>query len=85
LFIFDGTTCLSKECANITILSNLKSVNNSVEEKTDEPPQKKSTGSLTMWHKHLGHVAKATVKKLFKKQMVKGIEIDEYDDKDETH
>ena len=85
LFIFDSTTYLSKECANVTILSNLKSVNDSVEEKTDEPLQKKSTGSLTMWHKHLGHVAKATVKKLFKKQMVKGIEIDEHDDEDETH
>ena len=45
LFIFDGTTCLPKEHANVTILSNLKSVNNSVEEKMDEPPQKKSTGS----------------------------------------
>ena len=45
LFIFDGTTCLLKEHANVIILSNLKSVNDSVEEKTDEPPQKKSTGS----------------------------------------
>ena len=51
----------------------------------DEPPQKKSTGSLTTWHKRLGHVAKATVKKLSKKQMVKGMEIDEHDDEDETH
>ena len=85
LFIFDGTTCLSEECANVTILSNLKSVNDSVEEKMDEPPQKKSTGSLTMWHKCLRHVAKATVKKLFKKQMVKGMEIDEHDNEDETH
>jgi len=70
LFIFDSTTCLPKEYANVTILSNLKSVNDNVEEKMDELPQKKSTGSLTTWHKHLGHVAKATVKKLFKKQMV---------------
>jgi len=85
LFIFDNTTCLPKECANITILSNLKLVNNSVEEKTDELPQKKSTDSLTKWHKHLGYVAKATVKKLFKKQMVKGMEIDRHDDKNETH
>ena len=85
LFIFDGTTCLPKECANVTILSNLKSVNDSIEEKTDEPPQKKSTGSLTIWHKHLGHVAKATVKKLFKKQMVKRTKIDKHDNEDETH
>jgi len=85
LFIFDGTTCLPKEHANITILSNLELVNDSVEEKIDEPPQKKSIGSLTTWHKCLGHVAKATVKKLSKKQMVKGMEIDEHDDKDETH
>ena len=85
LFIFDGTTCLPEECANITILSNLKLVNDSVEEKMDEPPQKKSTGSLTTWHKCLGHIAKATVKKLSKKQMVKGMEIDEHDDEDETH
>jgi len=74
-----------KEHANITILSNLESVNDSIEEKMDEPPQKKSISSLTMWHKCLGHVAKAIVKKLFKKQMVKGIEINEHDDKDETH
>ena len=47
LFIFDSTTCHLKEHANVTILSNLESVNNSVEEKTDELPQKKSTGSLT--------------------------------------
>ena len=85
LFIFDGTTCLSKEYANVTILSNLESVNDSIEEKTDELPQKKFTGSLTMWHKHLGHVTKATVKKLFKEQMVKGIEINKHDGKDETH
>ena len=85
LFIFDGTTCLSKKYANITILSDLELVNDNVEEKMDEPPQKKSTGSLTMWHKHLGHVALATVKKLFKKQMVKGMEIDKHDDKNETH
>ena len=85
LFIFDGTTCLPEKCANITILSDLKLVNDSVEEKMDEPSQKKSTGSLTMWHKHLRHVAKATVKKLSKKQMVKGMEIDEHDDEDETH
>jgi len=71
LFIFDGTTCLPEEHANITILSDLELVNDSVEKKMDEPPQKKSTGSLTTWHKHLGHVAKATVKKLSKKQMVK--------------
>jgi len=51
----------------------------------DEPPQKKSTGSLTTWHKCLEYVAKATVKKLFKKWMVKGMEINEHDDKDETH
>ena len=76
---------LFKEYANITILSDLESVNDSIEEKMDEPPQKKSTSSLTTWHKCLGHVAKATVKKLFKKQMVKGIEINEYDDEDETH
>ena len=74
-----------KEYANITILSNLESVNDSIEEKMDEPPQKKSTSFLTIWHKCLGHVAKATVKKLFKKQMVKGIEINEHNDKDETH
>ena len=85
LFIFDSTTCLPKEHANITILSNLESVNDSIEEKTDELPQKKSTDSLTKWHKHLGHVAKATVKKLFKKQMVKRMEIDRHDDKNETH
>ena len=85
MFIFDGTTCLLEEHANITILNNLKLVNDSVEEKMDEPPQKKSTGSLTMWHKRLGHVAKATVKKLSKKQMVKRMEIDKHDDKDETH
>ena len=85
LFIFDGTTCLPKEHTNVTILSNLESVNDSVEEKINEPPQKKSTGFLTTWHKRLGHVAKAIVKKLFKKQMVKGMEIDEHDDKDETH
>jgi len=85
LFIFDGTTCLPKEHANITILSDLESVNDSVEEKTDEPPQRKSTGSLTTWHKRLGHVAKATVKKLFKKRMVKGMEINKHDDEDETY
>ena len=38
LFIFDGTTCLSEEYVNITILSDLKLVNDSVEEKMDEPP-----------------------------------------------
>ena len=38
LFIFDSTTCLPKEYANVTILSDLKSVNDSVEEKTDKPP-----------------------------------------------
>ena len=38
LFIFDGTTCLPEECANITILSDLELVNDSVEEKMDEPP-----------------------------------------------
>jgi len=85
LFIFDGTTCLPEEHANVTILSDLESVNDSVKEKTDEPPQKKSTGFLTIWHKHLACVAKAIVKKLFKKQMVKRMEINEYDDKDETH
>jgi len=85
LFIFDSTTCLPEKHANVTILSNLKSVNDSVEEKMDEPPQKKSTGFLTTWHKHFGHVAKATVKKLFKKQMVKKMEIDKHDNKDETH
>jgi len=85
LFIFDGITCLPEEHANITILSNLKLVNDSVEDKTDEPPQKKSTGSLTTWHKCLGHIAKATVKKLFKKQIVKGMEIDKHDDEHETH
>jgi len=85
LFIFDSTTCLSKEHANVTILSDLKSVNDSIEEKTDEPPQKKSTGSLTTWHKSLGYVAKTTVKKLFKKQIVKGIEIDKHDNEDETY
>ena len=85
LFIFNSTTCLSEECANITILSDLELVNDSVEEKMDEPPQKKSTGFLIMWHKYLGHIAKATIKKLFKKQMVKGMEIDKHDDKDETH
>ena len=37
LFIFDGTTCLPEEHANITILSNLELVNDSVEEKTDKP------------------------------------------------
>jgi len=51
----------------------------------DKPPQKKSTGSLTTWYKRLGHVAKAIVKKLFKKQIVKGMEIDKHDNKDETH
>jgi len=51
----------------------------------DKPPHKKSTGSLTIWHKCLRHVAKATVKKLFKKQIVKGMEIDEHDDENETH
>jgi len=61
LFIFDGTTCLSEKCANVTILSDLESVNDSVEEKTDKLPQKKSTGSLTTWHKCLGHIAKVTV------------------------
>jgi len=85
LFIFDSTTCLLEECANNTILSDLELVNDSVEEKTDEPPQKKFTGFLITWHKCLGHVAKATVKKLFKKQMVKGMEIDKHDNKDETH
>jgi len=85
LFIFDGTTCLPKEHANVTILSNLKLVNDSIEEKMDKPSQKKFTGFLTIWHKHLGHVAKVTVKKLFKKRMVKGMEINKYDDKDETH
>jgi len=85
LFIFDSTTCLPKEHANITILSDLELVNDSVEEKMDEPPQKKSTGSLTTWYKHLRHVAKATVKKLSKKQIVKRMEIDEHDDEDETH
>ena len=85
MFIFDGTTCLPKEYANVTILSDLESVNDSVEEKMDEAPQKKSTGSLTMWYKHLGYIAKATVKKLFKKQMVKGMEINKHDDKNETH
>jgi len=85
LFIFDSTTCLLEERANNTILSDLELVNNSVEEKTDEPPQKKFTGFLTTWHKCLGHVVKATVKKLFKKQMVKGMEIDKHDNKDETH
>ena len=67
LFIFDGTTCLPEERANVIILSDLESVNDSVEEKTDEPPQKKSTGFLTTWYKCLGYVAKVTVKKLFKK------------------
>ena len=81
----DGTTYLSEEHANITILSNLESVNDSVEEETDKLPQKKFIGSLTMWHKHLEHVAKTTVKKLFKKQMVKRMEIDEHDNEDETH
>ena len=38
LFIFDSTTCLLEERANNTILSDLELVNNSVEEKTDEPP-----------------------------------------------
>ena len=85
LFIFDSTTCLPEEYTNITILNNFELVNDSVEEKIDEPPQKKSTGSLTTWHKRLGHVAKATVKKLSKKQMVKGMEIDKHDDEDETH
>ena len=85
LFIFDGTTCLPEKHANITILSDLKLVNDSVEEKMDEPPQKKSTDSLTMWYKRLEYVAKATVKKLSKKQMVKGMEIDEHDDEDETY
>jgi len=85
LFIFDGITCLSEERTNITILSDLELVNDSVKEKIDELPQKKSTSSLTTWHKHLGHVAKATVKKLSKKQMVKGMEIDKHDDEDETH
>ena len=85
MFIFDSTTCLPEGCANITILNNLELVNDSVEEKIDELPQKKSTGSLTTWHKHLGHVAKTTVKKLSKKQMVKGMEIDKHDDEDETH
>ena len=85
LFIFDSTTCLSKEYANITILSDLKLVNDSVKEKMDELPQKKSTGSLTTWYKCLEYVAKATVKKLFKKWIVKGMEIDKHNDKDETH
>ena len=48
LFIFDNITCLPEEHANIIILSDLKLVNDSVEEKMDKPPQKKSTGSLTM-------------------------------------
>ena len=85
LFIFDGTTYLPKERANITILNDFELVNDSVKEKMDELPQKKSTGSLTTWHKRLGHVAKATVKKLSKKQMVKRMEIDKHDDKDKTH
>ena len=85
MFIFDSTTYLPKEHANVTILSDLESVNDSIKKKTDELPQKKSTGSLTMWHKYLGHVAKVTVKKLLKKQMVKGMEINEHDDEDETH
>ena len=85
LFIFDSTTCLSEEYANITILSDLKLVNDSVKEKMDELPQKKSTGSLTIWYKHLEHVAKAIVKKLFKKWMVKRMEIDKHNDEDETH
>ena len=85
LFIFDGTTCLPEEYANITILSNFESVNDSVEEKMDKPPQKKSTDSLTTWHKRLGHVARATVKKLFKKQMVKRMEIKEHDDENDTY
>ena len=38
-----------------------------------------------MQHKHLEHVTKAIVKKLFKKWMVKRMEIDKHDDKDETH
>jgi len=38
-----------------------------------------------MWHKRLGYVAKTTVKKLSKKQMVKGMEIDKDDDEDKTH
>ena len=65
MFIFDSTTYLPKKHANVTILSDLESVNDSVEKKTDELPQKKSTSSLTMWYKHLGHIAKAIVKKLF--------------------
>ena len=85
MFIFDGTTCLPEEYANITILSNFESVNDSVEEKMDKPPQKKSTDSLTTWHKRLGHVARATVKKLFKKQMVKRMEIKEHDDENDTY
>ena len=48
LFIFNSITYLPEEHVNVTILSDLKSVDNSVKEKTDEPPQKKSTGSLTM-------------------------------------
>ena len=85
MFIFDGTTYLPEERANITILNDFELVNDSVEEKMDELPQKKSTGSLTTWHKRLGHVAKATVKKLSKKQMVKRMEIDKHDNKDKTH
>ena len=38
LFIFDSTTYLLEKHANVTILSNLESVNDSVEEKIDEPP-----------------------------------------------
>ena len=38
-----------------------------------------------MWHKCLRHITKTTVKKLFKKQIVKKMEIDEHDNKDETH
>ena len=48
LFIFNSTTYLPEECANITILSDLELVNDSIEEKMDKPPQKKSTGFLTI-------------------------------------
>ena len=38
LFIFNSTTYLPEECTNITILSDLELVNDSIEEKMDKPP-----------------------------------------------
>ena len=85
LFIFDSITCFSDECVNITTLSNLELVNNSVKEETNKLPQKKFLGFLTIWHKHLKHIANAIVKKLFKKQIVKEIEINDHNNKNNIH